>query len=211
MLVIAVVFVTYGASYSSHSSDQEDRIDLSTTLAHDPDAYLARGAGAIHYAQDDTSAATPAPESAEATQASREGHVLRLLRVVLYPEASLDEFGHPHHGDFILTVESGAVCYKVKALVSVNPTVTVQLNPAFSGQPSIRSGCETANVEGDCYSEDGCVMSRNSTIYLPAGSVVVQTGVVHHWYGNLDPVEAVVYIAAYHGESNEAGCFGGCP
>jgi len=146
---------------------------------------------------------TPTPATPGAEPSSDE-YVLRLKRVDLWLEASpVDE--DTHTGLFVLTVDTGAICY---TLVSKNSADTVVT--AWASQDVVAPNeCQTADL--DCTVEGGCELAVNDTVYLPAGSTVTQTGTTEHLYRNVDPdMPAVVYLAEYQEEGDDAGCGGGC-
>ncbi len=145
-------------------------------------------------------------------------YTLRLKRVDLWLGAVTTE-GHPHDGSFVLTVDSGAVCYTllepaVNGTV-VTATVPEHVEPASAcPAPDVICGPDVActPAQTDCDGGTGCILEPGETVYLPAGSTVTQMGDgAQHWYGNVDPYHpAVVYLAEYQLEGDDAGCGGSC-
>lgn len=144
---------------------------------------------------------------------------LRLKKVTLEPNAVPSTEGDSHNGAFVLSVESGTICYTYLEADGDDPTVTaiVAKNvPVPVGCPTLSLICPGADgcspPRTDCADADGCELQPFDTVYLPAGSSVLQTDSTLHWYGNVDPVDtAVVYLAEYQPETDSAPCGSGCP
>jgi alpha-ketoglutarate-dependent taurine dioxygenase len=139
------------------------------------------------------------PAQPEADEGTPAVYLLRLKRVTMDPGTMPGP--HHHNGAFVLSVESGAICYTL--VTNDHGTVTAALSDDVGPPP----GCESS-IECENYL---CTLKAGDTIYLPTGSTLTQTHGETHTYGNVDQeTPAVVYIAEYQSHSDDAGCRGGC-
>lgn len=140
--------------------------------------------------------------------ASEDDYILYLTQVTFEPNVPAPA-AHTHTGQFVLTVDSGAVCYELGPKDS-STTVTAVIpsnaptNPACGGTQV--AGCGDVEITGT----RTCTLESGDTIYLPEGSSLTQTGDTNHTYGNIEDVPAVVYLAGHETDRPGAGCRGGC-
>lgn len=140
---------------------------------------------------------------------SQFGNILYLTQVTFGPNVPAPDT-HTHSGQFVLTVDSGAVCYELESVVAEGTMVTAVIPLAASDN----SACGGTQVP-DCDDDDtagirNCTLVTGDIIYLPAGSSLTQTGDTIHTYGNIDDEPAVVYLAGHEEDRPGAGCRGGC-
>lgn len=143
-------------------------------------------------------------------------YILYLVRVEFEPNVPAPP-PDIHGGEFVLTVDSGAVCYE---LTNVDDTTTVTAN-LLSGAAT-NNDCNPNQDDLPCDEAVGtgirhCTLDSGDKVYVPAGSSITQKGATlnatnvaaEHTYGNIDAEPAVVYLAGYQKDTG-AGCAGGC-
>jgi hypothetical protein len=140
--------------------------------------------------------ASPAPGSFDI--------ILRLKRVDMDPGAIPPLGGHVHEDSFVLTVAEGSICYTHKPSVHDSRVTVTMATDALAPE-----GCATTKTYAEC--QAGCTLEEGETVYLTAGSTVIQAGTARHWYGNVDPDNpAVVYLAEQQEDDPGAPCAGRC-
>jgi hypothetical protein len=150
-------------------------------------------------------AETPAAGGgAEATPSSVNSAPMVLQHVTIDPHTMDPNTEHPHGGGFLLTVVSGAICYTQGLYLEATSMVSVHAAAANE----VPADCAAPAPE--CESPSGCQLMEGETVYLPAGSTVVQSNSAWHVYGNVDDVPAVIVLSGYAIELPALPCGGSC-
>jgi len=142
--------------------------------------------------------------------------ILYLVRVEFGPNVPAFP-AHFHGGEFVLTVDSGAVCYEV-VNVDSSTKVTANLLPRAATNDACNANQNDLPCEDDA--ETGvreCTLGSGDKVYVPEGSWITQEGATpdaanvgaNHTYGNVDDEPAVVYLAGYRLNTG-VGCGGTC-
>lgn len=145
----------------------------------------------------------------EATGTPPVKHLLYLTTVIFEPGDSMPA-QQPHAGDYILTVDEGAVCYE-QGDMSPGTVVTVTVPLPHSSSSGCGESPDLACEDDEPNTGDRtCTLAEDDVIYLPTGSYLKQTGNALHKYGNVDSTRAVVYLAGYEVDDGDVGCGGTC-
>lgn len=136
-------------------------------------------------------------------------NLLYLSKVTFAPYFPAPD-SHRHRGQFVLTVNSGAVCYELGPM-DASTTVTAVI-PSSAPVNAECSGMQSPDcVIDETTGTRTCTLRTGDIVYLPAGSSLTQNGDADHRYGNIDGEPAVVYLAGHQEDRPEVlGCAGGC-
>jgi len=142
--------------------------------------------------------------------------ILYLVRIEFGPNVPAPP-ADIHGGEFVLTVDSGAVCYELTNVDS-STIVTANLLPGAAANNACNPNQDNLPCDED---EDTgirtCTLDSGDKVYVSTGSSITQQGATpdaanvgaEHTYGNIDDEPAVVYLAGYQKDTG-AGCAGGC-
>lgn len=136
-------------------------------------------------------------------------NLLYLSKVTFAPDLSAPEL-HTHTGQFVLTVNAGAVCYEVGTMAA-GATVTAVIPTPSAEHPKCTGSQTLECIPDDATGTSTCTLKTGDIIYLPASSSLTQNGDADHTYGNVDDQEAVVYLTGHQeNRPRVTGCKGGC-
>ena len=117
-------------------------------------------------------------------------------------------------GNFLLTVESGAICYRqgelgIDASGESNPApIAKAVNE--EGNPAPTTCTPSGTDATDC--EDGCALDPGDVVYLPVGSTVTQSASSDHAYGTPGSTKSAIVVLIQFGEypRDQGPCGGTC-
>ncbi len=188
-LLFALVSPGIGASQSIDTSTPESSPPSIAPPVNEPDIYLVNS--------------LPIPSKEDPSQ------TLYLVRLEFGPDASFAA-EHRHLGQFVLTVNSGAICYTVG-----NLDASTEVTAILPASPETHELCPTSTLKCDppdeFTGEQFCELKDGDSIYLPTNGSISQTGTGRHSYGIVDDIPATVHISGLQkGSPDSAPCGGGC-